>query len=194
MIEVLSSFFVLFIQITTMAMAVGSFREDSIGWGIFFIIAFLISLLPFVLLIIALIGENDENNQVSIHIISSPQPEPSTEETRKIFSNNLSYYLRLREKSPQALSRALQTSDNEVSKWLNAEKEPENWQKSEIARYLDINIAKLDQNIDHSDIEIRKRTFEKAANIYELIDQFSPEKAEAAERFVELFYNTYNGF
>lgn len=174
--------------------AIEFFISGDLLWGFGCLIAIGV-LWGIIFLIDALIEKHKEKKNVPVvHVYSSPLIQESTEETRKTFSNNLNYYLRLRGKSPDALSRALQVSDNEITKWLNAEKEPENWQKSEIARYLDINIAKLDQNIDHSDIEIKERTFEKAANIYELMDQFSPEKAEATEQFVELFYNAYNGF
>lgn len=169
-----------------------AFYVDEIGQGIGWGIACLLFLFFLIVAILPGTNSNTEvNNASSSPSFSSDVP---SEKEKKIFAENLRYYLLLREKTPEALVHVLHISNEEVTQWLNAEKMPDNCQKMHIAKWLDIKEQKLDEDKDHSDELIRNRTFQEHAILYERMSQFSAEKAEAAEKFVELIYNTYNGY
>lgn len=133
-------------------------------------------------------------HEIKLEPESAPEPKPSTPETRRIFSDNLKYYLKLRGKDPDALRNSLHVPEDEWMQWLNAEAEPDESQKDYIARYLDIKKRKLDEEMCRDDEEIRSRVFKKAVTMFELVDSMPAEKAEAAEKLVEQYYNAYNGY
>lgn len=125
---------------------------------------------------------------------SSPLKQEPTEENRKIFASNLTYYLHFRGKTSQDLAWYLTIPDEKVIRWLNAKELPNENEKDQISRFLNIPWKKLTEETDHSDDAIKERAFRNAAFIIYMMDKMSLEDAKATEQYIELLYNRKNGY
>lgn len=118
----------------------------------------------------------------------------NAKKSKEIYTKNLIYYMDLREKTPQDMQNDLGFSENKISKWLNAEKSPNLFQSEKIAKWLDIKSINFFKNIDRSDDAVKSRAFKKAAIIFEMLDNYSPEQIEIAKNEVDSFFNYSNSY
>lgn len=154
----------------------------GILWALFFLIKYLKE-------------KHEKKKRAPVHqIYFTPVTKPASEETRKIFAKNLTYYLQLREKTPQDLGRYMQISDEKIESWLNAQEFPNGVEKDQISRYLKISWNKLIKDTVYNDDLIKDQVFKKATLLIYMMNQMSPEDAKTAERYIELLYNQENGY